>query len=175
MKNLFLLRHAKSSWDDAGAADFDRVLNERGRKAAPIVGTYLREQGIKFDLIVCSPAMRTRQTIELVRAASGIDCELLFDERIYAASVNRLLEVVAEIDEHVKTVLLVGHNPGMQELIEALTGEARHVPTAALVGIELDVAAWSEAQQGVSTPRGRLKSFLTPKELQSQRRGKTGD
>lgn len=167
MKNLFLLRHAKSSWDDPRAADFDRVLNERGRKAAPLVGKYLREQGIKLDLIVCSPAMRTRQTIEAVRAASRIDCELRFDERIYAATVNRLLEVVSEIDDKYNSVLIVGHNPGLQELVEALTGEARQMPTATLAKIELEIATWRDVLTGGSATRGCLMLFVKPKDLAS--------
>ncbi len=166
MKSLFLLRHAKSSWGDARAPDFERVLNERGRRDAPRVGEYLRSQKIELDLIVSSPAARARETIELVRASSGIDGELRFDERIYEASVSRLLEVVAGLDERAQSALLVGHNPGMQELIEALTGEGRHVPTAALARIELDISRWSEVSSITRAAGNRLTLFVAPKDIQ---------
>src|SRR4051812_44478076 len=101
MKTLLLLRHAKSSWDDAAIKDFDRPLNGRGLSAAPLVGKFIREQKIAPELILCSPARRARETIALVVKAGRMDAPLRFDERIYEASVERLCEIVSQIEEKV--------------------------------------------------------------------------
>jgi phosphohistidine phosphatase len=132
VKRLLLLRHAKSSWDNPARADFERPLNERGRRAAPLVGRFMREQQLRPDLILCSPAERARQTAALVAEAAGLDAPLRYDERIYEATAARLVEVVTQTEETAGELLLVGHNPGMEELLELLTGEARRMPSAAL-------------------------------------------
>ena len=165
MKRLLLLRHAKSSWDDPRLADFDRPLNERGRRAAPLMGRYLREQEIRPDLILCSPAARARQTAELVAGAAGLAAPLRFDERIYEATAARLLEVVSQAGEGAGEILLVGHNPGMEELLELLTSESRRMPTAALARIRLDTDEWA----GLAPRAGRLERHIKPKELENSR------
>ena len=167
MKQLFLLRHAEASWDDPSASDFERKLNARGRLDASRVGEFLRKRGIEFDLIVSSLAVRARETVELALAAGEIDCELRFDERIYAANIDRLFGVVEDFDERANSVLLVGHNPGIQELLEALTGESPSAPTAALAGIELDIKAWRDVRLVAQTSPGRLTLCVTPKDLLS--------
>jgi phosphohistidine phosphatase len=161
MKKLLLLRHAKSSWDDAGLADFDRPLNGRGRKAAPLVGDLMRERQLRPDLIISSPAARARETAALVREASGIKTELRYDVRIYEATAARLLEVISEVEDEKQEVMLVGHNPGFENLLERLTGESLRVPTAALARIALDVDRWDEA----GARGGRLEWLVKPKEL----------
>jgi phosphohistidine phosphatase len=136
-------------------------LNERGLKAAPRIGRYMREQRVKVDLVLASPAERARHTAMLVIEAAELSARLRFDERIYEASVERLLEVVAQVGEEANEVLLVGHNPGLSGLLELLTNVAEHMPTAALARIALDVEKWSKVCAGC----GQLDWLVKPKEL----------
>ncbi len=161
MKTLFLLRHAKSSWQDASLPDFERPLNERGQRAAPLIGNFMRRQKLHPQLILCSPAERARQTIALVQEAAALKAELRYDERIYEATVARLRAVVSQIDEKASRALLVGHNPGMEELLQFLTGEVRHFPTAALAHITLNIERWADVQE----QSGELVRLVRPKEL----------
>jgi phosphohistidine phosphatase len=161
MKKLLLLRHAKSSWDDVSLPDFDRPLNERGQRAAPLVGKFMREKKIRPDLVICSPAKRTRETIALVLKAAGIEPPLRYDERIYEASVGQLVEVVSQIEDDKTEVMLVGHNPGFENLLERFTGETVRIPTATLARIALNAEKWSEA----AIMRGQLELFVKAKEL----------
>ena len=164
MKRLLLLRHAKSSWSDPRLADFARPLNERGLRAAPLMGRHLRERKVRPDLVLCSPAERARQTASLVTEAAGLAAPLRYDERIYEATAARLVEVVSQAEEGAGSLLLVGHNPGMEELLELLTGEARRMPTAALACVRLDTDEWARL-----APRsGRLEWHVKPKELEAR-------
>ena len=164
MKTLLLLRHAKSSKEDTSLRDFDRPLNtERGIKDAQLIGKYIRKQKIKADLVISSPAERARNTAELVLKSAGRKVELRFDERIYEASGRRLVNIISQIEDTANTVILVGHNPGFEELFEALTNEDRSLPTASLACIELGVEKWSKMRAGV----GDLKWLVAPKELRS--------
>ena len=164
MKKLLLLRHAKSSWADATLPDFERPLNERGRLAAPLVGNFLGERRIKPDLVICSPAKRTRETIALVLEAARLETELRYDERIYEATVTNLLEIVSQIEDDKREVMLVGHNPGFENLLERLTNESERMPTAALAQITLDAEKWNEA----TTQGGRLERLVKAKELKKR-------
>ena len=161
MKTLLLLRHAKSSWENADQKDFDRPLNGRGLKAAPAVGRFLRGQKVQPQLIISSPAERARQTTSLVGEAAGLTADLRYDERIYEASVERLMEVVSQIEDAREVVMLVGHNPGFEGLLEKLTGETQRMPTAALACLELDLDKWSKVRENT----GRLEWLVKPKEL----------
>jgi len=161
MKTLLLLRHAKSSWKNNGAGDFDRPLNQRGLKAAPVIGRLIRKRKLQPDLVISSPAERARQTIQLVLEAAGLKTELRYDERIYEASAARLFEIVSQIDDEAGVVMMVGHNPGFEELVEALTGETLSLPTAALACIELDIEKWSKVRAGAN----QLSWLVKPKEL----------
>jgi phosphohistidine phosphatase len=162
MRTLYILRHAKSSWKDANLADFDRPLSGRGRKASEGVGSFLKDKEISFDLVVSSPAVRARQTIELVLRAAKMRPELRFDERIYEATAARLLEIVSQLENEQKAVMLVGHNPGMQELLMLLTGQSEEYPTAALTKIGFKNLKWSE----VGSKKGNLEWIVTPKGLE---------
>src|SRR5215510_7119839 len=106
MKTLYLLRHAKSSWDDHSLKDFDRPLNERGLKAAPKIGAYMRKEKLRPDLVLSSPALRAKQTTTLVCEAAGLTGVVNFDERIYEASARRLLEIVAGLGDDLGAVML---------------------------------------------------------------------
>lgn len=161
MKRLLLLRHAKSSWADATLPDFERPLNERGLRAAPLVGKFMSERQLRPELVVASPAQRTRETTRLVLAAARLETETRYDKRIYEASVARLLEVVSQIEDDKREVMLVGHNPGFENLLERLTGENERMPTAALALIILDAEKWSEA----AARGGHLEWLVKAKEL----------
>jgi phosphohistidine phosphatase len=161
MRALYLLRHAKSSWKDANLADFDRPLSGRGRKACEMVGEFLKDKEINFDLVVCSPAVRARQTIELVLRAAKMRPDLRFDERIYEATAARLLEVVSQLENESKAVLLVGHNPGMQELLALLTAQNEEYPTATLTKIAFKNLKWTE----LGSKKGSVEWIVRPKEL----------
>jgi phosphohistidine phosphatase len=161
MKTLLLLRHAKSSWNDSGLQDFDRPLNGRGRKAAEAIGRFIRKQRVAPDLLLSSPALRARETIETIMKTAKLQSELRFDQRIYEAGPLRLLEVVSQIEEDRSTVLLVGHNPGMEELLQLLTGSTEHMATATLAKIDFKAASWSK----VLEEKGSLDWIVKPKEL----------
>ena len=161
MRTLYLLRHGKSSWSDASIRDFDRPLKDRGRKAAERVGKRLGAEKPKALLVICSPAVRARETAEIVLKSSKLKAELRFDERIYEASLRDLLQVVAEIPDETHAAILVGHNPGFEELLAFLTGEGRQMPTCALAKIKLEVEGWQKVRAG----EGSLEWFITPKEL----------
>jgi phosphohistidine phosphatase len=161
MKSLLLLRHAKSDWNQPGISDFARPLNKRGIKAAPLIGRLARKRRLRPDLILCSPAERARQTAALLIEAAGFGAELRFDERIYEANWSRLLEIIQQLDESTAMVLMVGHNPGMEDLLLNLSGVNRHMPTAAFTQIKLNVEAWSEVVPGC----GQMEWLVKPKEL----------
>lgn len=164
MKTLLLLRHAKSSWDDPSQRDFDRPLNERGRQAAPSMGRFLLRRQIRPALVLCSPAERAKQTAELFLAAAESPAECRFDERIYDATYQQLLQVITGVEDQHDPVLLVGHNPGMEELIGRLAGESRRMPTAALACLDLSIERWVEARELC----GSLNWLQKPKELTDQ-------
>ncbi|HEX5708209.1 MAG TPA: histidine phosphatase family protein [Pyrinomonadaceae bacterium] len=161
MKTLLLMRHAKSSWKDASMRDFERPLNERGRRSAPLMGRLMRRRKLQPDLVVSSPAERARETTALVTESAALRSNVRYDERIYEAGVAQLLEVVTQLDESAATALVVGHNPGMEELIASLTGASERMPTAALACVVLEVEKWAKARPGA----GRLEWVVRPKEL----------
>lgn len=159
MRTLYLLRHAKSSWGDASLSDFDRPLKRRGRDAAEVVGKHLATEKLKRPLVLCSPAVRARETARIVLDNAKLHPDERFDERIYDASLGDLLQVVSEIPDDVQVAIMVGHNPGFEQLLAHLTSEHRPMPTCALAKIELK--DWKNVEVG----EGSLEWFLTPKEL----------
>ncbi|QQS39851.1 MAG: histidine phosphatase family protein [Acidobacteriota bacterium] len=160
MKTLFVLRHAKSSWDHPELSDFERPLNKRGEKAAPFMGELMRSKGLVPDLIVSSPANRAKTTARLAAEAGGFEAGIELDERIYGAGANTLAYIIADFDDSADTAMIVGHNPGFEDLVGALTGEHPRFPTAALAVIDLDVTVWSETERG----KGTLRDLFIPKE-----------
>lgn len=164
MRTLLLLRHAKSSWGDASLPDIARPLNERGRRAAPLIGGEMRRRGTMPDLVLSSPATRTRETLELVRITAKLDSPVRFDERIYEASVDDLLRVIADAEDEHASILVVGHNPGLENLLTHFTSEVHPMPTAALAALTLDVASWSDVQNTTA----RLDWFVKPRDLDSR-------
>lgn len=161
MKTLYLLRHAKSSWDNSNLTDFERPLNERGNKAAPLMGRYMRENNIAPDVVISSPATRANETAELVIEAAGTETKLRFDKKIYEATWLDLLRVIANIEDEVETVLLIGHNPGFEETVFRLTDKRVTMPTAALVKITLNIERWNETVELC----GKFEWIVKPKDL----------
>ena len=141
--------------------DFDRPLNNRGRKSGELIGKRLADEKLSAPLIICSPALRARETAEIVLKNSNLHAEERFDERIYEASLQDLMQVVSEIPDAKQVVIMIGHNPGFEELLAFLTGEARRMPTCALAKVKLDVASWGDVRTG----EGNLEWLIIPKEL----------
>ena len=170
MLSLALLRHAKSSWDDSDLDDFDRPLNERGRGAARVMGEALKELHFVPQLILCSPATRTRETLDLV--APRFDshaAEVDFDERLYLTSPETLYARLKAVPIGIKSVLMIGHNPGLHGLALMLTGtgDAKSIsrledklPTAALAVFTFLQVAWRD----LIPAAGRLEAFITPRD-----------
>jgi phosphohistidine phosphatase len=169
MKRLALLRHAKSSWDDASLNDFDRPLNDRGRKATIRMGAEMKGRGFGFDLVLASTAARVRETIEGVQENFQFDCPICFDRQIYLAGDELLLRLVRDLDEGVERPLLVGHNPGLERLLTAMTGRddglgdraRQNFPTCAFALLDVPVLQWREAEPGGA----RIVEMILPKDL----------
>jgi phosphohistidine phosphatase len=162
LKKLILLRHAKSGWDDPVPRDFDRPLNAKGRQA--------REAGIRFDQVIASPALRVTETLAEFAGGYGDMPEPSYDRRIYLASAQALLEVIQGADDAAGSVLLVGHNPGLEDLVFLLVpegeDEAREqveekYPTASIAEIDLEVDRWADTEIG----SGSLARFTRPRDL----------
>jgi phosphohistidine phosphatase len=168
-KRLFVLRHAKSSWDDPGLDDHERPLAPRGRRAADAIAAHLSTTGIEPELVLCSSSRRTRETLDGI-AVGG---QHLIEPALYSATTEEILERLWRLPEHVSSAMLIGHNPAVQALVLRLTnhdrdGNAdperdavkRKFPTGALATLAFD-CAWSELAPG----RARLEAFITPKEF----------
>jgi phosphohistidine phosphatase len=161
MLTLYLLRHAKSSWADESMRDFDRPLANRGREDCAIIGEFIEEKGIEFDLVLVSTAVRTRETIQLVKERAKFDSEVRYDDRIYEATTSQLLEVITQVENNRKSVLLVGHNPGIEDLLALLTGEHLQVSTATFAKIDIKAPEWSASLVN----KGTVDWIVRPKEL----------
>ncbi|MCM3885998.1 histidine phosphatase family protein [Frankia sp. R82] len=163
---LLLLRHAKSDWAEGETPDIERPLSASGRKACALVADHLREHALTPDLVLCSAALRTRQTVEEIAGALPAGVPVVLEDRLYLAEAQTLLDRLRDVDDGVPTVLLVGHNPGIHTLAVALLAEADRpriptFPTAALAVEDLIVPRWAELGQAVT----RLAAFVTPREL----------
>ena len=143
VRQLLILRHAKSSWADASLDDWQRPLNERGLRDAPRVGDLLRERSLVPDLIISSDAVRARTTAQIVAKSAGYTRELMVAPTLYHATPSDVIEVLNDVDDDAQSVMIVGHNPGLEDLIEQLTGEAHGLPTAALMQLEIGIDRWS--------------------------------
>ncbi|HET8674545.1 MAG TPA: histidine phosphatase family protein [Blastocatellia bacterium] len=164
MKTLLLLRHAKSSWDDVALRDFERPLADRGKRDAPRMGEELKLRAPLPDLIISSPAARARQTTQAVVEAGGLTARLEFNDSIYGATSAELMRLIRRLEDGVNCALMVGHNPGFEELVSRLTGSDERMPTAALACIEFQIDHWNDLEDGA----GRLIWLLTPKRLKGE-------
>ena len=163
MKTLLILRHAKTQ-PDAPAGDHARELTERGLRNAAAMGEYIKTLIGAPDAIITSDATRARQTAQIVAEAVGFQTPLTVEPRLYGADLNILLALVRSILDEVDTAIVVGHNPGFEELAEALAGDhddGVRLPTAGLAVVEFDVERWDAARKGT----GRLREVATPRTI----------
>ncbi len=162
MKTLLVLRHAKSSWNDPTLDDHERPLNKRGQRDAVRMGTLVREQGLTPDVIISSDAVRARLTAEAVAEAALYTREIRLDRQLYAAGPASILAVLRTVGQtKARSVMVIGHNPGLEELVTKLTGDPQDLPTAALAQIALPIARWSELKPST---RGTLAGLWRPKD-----------
>jgi phosphohistidine phosphatase len=170
MLTLLLLRHAKSSWDEPSLKDFDRPLAPRGQAAAPRMGAYMAKQGLAPERILCSPAVRARQTLDLLLPHLAGEPTVVYEDALYLAPASLMLARLRKIEGQVGSVMIVGHDPGMQGLALELSGAggadvlsalAAKFPTAALAVIRFKVREWSR----IGPAKGRIEQFVTPKML----------
>lgn len=163
MKKLLLIRHAKSSWDSPGASDFDRPLDDRGLRDAPVMARALAGRDVRPDLIFASAAKRTRETARILTEGLNAE-EFSTSESLYLASGKQILREVAGLDEKTETAMIIGHNPGMHDAVETLcgVGTVDSFPTLAVACIELPVEFWGE----ISPRVGIMTELLTPATLE---------
>jgi len=167
-RHLFLLRHAKSSWDDPSIDDHDRPLAPRGRRAAARIADYATKTGIRPDLILCSSAMRAQQTLERIAPSLGPDAEVHIERPLYGATEDRLLQRLHALPDEVDSVMMIGHNPGVQELALLLAREGPlrtlledKFPTAGLAKLAFGRVEWKDLHR----ESGDLVDFLVPRRL----------
>ncbi|MBT3358779.1 MAG: histidine phosphatase family protein [Rhodospirillales bacterium] len=171
MKTIYLLRHAKSSWKDPTLADFDRPLNKRGKRAAKNMAVYLGGHNPRPELVLCSAAKRTVSTLEKVQAQFDGDLPAVIDDALYHADASVWVRRLRALDDAVGAVMIVGHNPGMEELAHFLAGSgdeeaysrmAVKFPTAALAVLQTDIAHWRDIERDGA----QLIAFVSPHDLE---------
>lgn len=169
MKTLTLLRHAKSGWDDPVARDFDRPLNAKGKRAAVMVGRHMRSLGLTFDHAIASPAVRVSETLEQIESGYGRTIAPTLDRRVYLASAATLLDVVHGFPAEAESALLVGHNPGLEDLVLLLVADGADplrdavedkYPTASIAELQFE-GDWASIEAGTA----RLTRFIRPRDL----------
>ena len=170
MKRLWLLRHAKSSWDDPGLPDPDRPLAPRGRRAAEVLAAHLAASDVRPGVVLCSSSLRTRQTLAAILPALGDAFEIRIERALYGAGATQLLERLRQVSNRVSSVMMIAHNPGIQDLAlalaaggPALAGLREKFPTGALATVELDVERWRDLDHGMAA----ATALVTPRSLES--------
>ena len=162
MKTLLILRHAKSSWNYPELSDYDRPLNRRGKRDAPRMGAHLREHGLIPDRILTSSAKRARKTANKVAKACGYTGKVKKLDAFYDTVAGVIYETLQTLPDKYQRVMVVGHNPTMEQLVGSLTGQFRQMPTAALAHIELPIQRWEALNLHTA---GTLINLWTPKTL----------
>ncbi len=165
MKTLLLLRHAKSSWSDPTLTDHDRPLNGRGKRDAPRMGKLLKDEQLTPDLIVSSTAKRARKTASKVAGGCGYRGEVELTDSFYHGHPRQYIEHLKQVSDENDLVMVVGHNPGLESLLDFLTGCGERMPTAALAHIQFDISSWKEL---ADSPTGSLVNLWLPKELPNE-------
>ena len=158
MKKLLLLRHAKTEPLDPGGSDFDRVLTERGASDATRVGEYIQANAIKIDIVLSSSARRAVQTTELVTQAAGLKLSVQHDRQVYEGRAHELLVLLKGLDSRTDSVLVVGHNPAMEDLLRLLIGTVESMSAGTLAVLRLDGDEWTALAAGTCT----LESIVRP-------------
>ena len=164
MKKLLILRHAKSSWKEPSLSDFQRQLNKRGTEAAPRMGGWIAQNNLVPDTIVCSTAVRAQETMALVIEGGPLDSACISTEELYLAPPQVYLENLAQLPEAQTSAMVIGHNPGIEELVYQLCGEYRVMPTCALAVIDLQIAQWDELFS--ASVSGELSRYILVRELE---------
>ena len=158
MKTLYFIRHAKSSWKDPLLKDFDRPLNSRGKRDAPFMANRLKEFNVTPDLILASPALRAKKTAQII--AQTLDCEITFEPRLYESSIRTYVEILHELDDNIKTLLIIAHNPEITLMCEWLSDAIlTNIPTCGIVGIEYSSPSFKSLGEG----SGKMLFFDYPK------------
>ena len=160
-KTLYIIRHAKSSWDNQSLSDSQRTLNARGLKDAPLMAKLLKGKKIVPDLIISSPAVRALSTAEIFADEFKYKRDkIISDEKIYEATMRELITTIREIKDEYNTVMLFGHNPGLSNIVNLIGNKfLPALPTCAVVGIELKVNSWSDVERDC----GKIILFEYPK------------
>ena len=161
-KLLLILRHAKSSWESAELSDHDRPLNSRGKRDAPRIGRKLLKEGLTPQLIISSSAARARSTAEKVAKTSRYSGEISVESSLYRAGSSAYLDTLRHLTSPYDTVLIVGHNPDVEHLVEILTGNVMTIPTCGLAYVKLSIERWLDLKDG---KEGELAKMWRPKEL----------
>jgi phosphohistidine phosphatase len=170
MKTLILMRHAKSAWDDSHQKDIDRPLSARGQKAAPRMGKWLEAEGYQPDVVLCSAARRTRDTLDLIRPHLPRSAVVELTQSLYLAGPRDMLTEIGKVPATAETVMLLGHNPGMGNLAGLLAGSGEEraladmhgkFPTAAIAVLGFNVSRWGDLEPG----GGVLRAFMRPRDL----------
>ena len=156
------MRHAKTSWKHPELTDYDRPLNKRGKRDAPRMAKLLQEEGLTPDMILSSPTLRTRDTATIVAKYSGYRGQISLIPSLYMADPEEYVKALHNLPDDFKQVLIVGHNPGIAELVELLTMKAEEMPTAAIAYVKLSITNWSSLD---SKTKGDLVTVWLPKEL----------
>lgn len=162
MKYLLLMRHAKSSWADESLSDHDRPLNQRGKSDAPRMGRLLAEEELIPDRILSSTAMRAAATAEIAAQAAGYNGDIEYLGELYHADPDTIVDILKDLDETYSTVMLVAHNPGLEEFVSELSDQDNRMPTGAIAFFRLEIAHWQESD--LSMP-SQLVNIWRPKEL----------
>jgi len=161
MKKLFIIRHAKSSWKDYTLDDFDRPLNKRGLSNAPLMGSYLKGRDIVPDIILSSPALRAKTTAKIIANTVKYDKKIIYRDNIYEADSTTLHSILNSLDNKYTIVFLVGHNPGLNLLVDSYVGFNENIPTCGVVELEIKCDKW----KNISAKNIKLLSFKYPKGL----------
>ena len=168
VRTVFLLRHGKSSWSDTAIADIDRPLAPRGRRASRLIAKYMRRKKIRPALVLCSPSRRTRQTLKAIESSleNGVTVELV--PELYAASETELLERLRTVPDSAASVMVIGHNPGLQDLALALASRGTELaqlrekfPTGALATLAVEGDSWASVGPGDA----ELVDYVVPRQL----------
>jgi phosphohistidine phosphatase len=166
MKNLFIMRHAKSDWGNSSLSDFDRPLNDRGKKSAPLMGKELLIRNKIPELIISSPANRAKTTAKMVAESCGYKGEIIFDQEFYFGTLDGIIDEIKKKGSNAQSIMVVGHNPTWESLVYRLSksGSSIQMPTAAIASIAFEIDSWKELEP----KSGYLEFLIIPKDINAQ-------
>jgi len=162
MKNLLLMRHAKSSWKDVSLPDHQRPLNRRGKRDAPRMGKFLQEQGVHLDAILCSTAVRARATAEGFLQEYTFEGEVLYVDDLYHADPETIIYILNQLPEKVDTAMVISHNPGLDYFLEMACDVYDHMTTACVAYISYPLEKWDDLRP---MTKGKLIHLWKPREI----------